>query len=44
MAGAVWSLGVTSNVHDELFPEGSVAVIVITVLAAMIVPATGDCV
>ena len=42
IVGAVLSTGVTKNVHVELLPYISVAVIVTTVAEVIAVPAAGD--
>jgi hypothetical protein len=42
MLGAVWSVGITWNVHDVLLPASSVAVRVTVVAAVMTVPTAGD--
>jgi hypothetical protein len=44
MLGAVWSVGMTWNVHDVLLPASSVAVKVTVIAAVMTVPTAGDCV
>jgi hypothetical protein len=42
--GAVWSVGITWNEHDDELPASSVAVSIMVVAAVITVPAAGLCV